>query len=100
MSVICKEDLLADIEETVVFSGRVSHVSAEMRGANKVIERIRVAPTISESVVESQGCKFCKSKTFDAVGLDDDYGVYFSTGYSRPPEHEKFRFCPNCGKKL
>ena len=96
MSLICKEDLLKDIEETVVFSGRASHVSAEMRGANKVIDRIKAATALSE---DHGGCKFCLNDKFESVGLDD-HGVYLICGSSRPPEHEKFRFCPNCGKKL
>ena len=96
MSVICREDLLVDIEATVVFSGRADHVNAEIRGANKVIDRIKAAPALSES---HSGCKFCLNDKFEAVGLND-HGVYLSCGNSRPPEHEKFRFCPNCGKKL
>ena len=93
---ICKEDLLKDIEESVVFSGKLGIAGAEMRGANKVIDRIRVAPALSES---RGGCKYCLNKKFVAVGLDV-HGVYLSCGNSRPPEHEKFKFCPNCGKKL
>lgn len=99
VSLICREDLLQDIAESVVFSCRVGVESAEMRGANKILERIRVAPAISESP-ESSGCEFCQSDKFEAVGLSHDYGVYLSCGLSRPPENEKFRFCPNCGKKL
>lgn len=52
---INREDLLKDLEETVVFSGREGHVSAEMRGANKVISRIKAAPTIE--VYKSQCVK-------------------------------------------
>ena len=96
MSLICKEDLLKDIEETVVFSGKAGYVSAEMQGANKVIDRIHSALAVSES---HGGCKFCLNDKFESVGLND-HGVYMSCGSSRPPEHEKFRFCPNCGKKL
>ena len=96
MSVICREDLLQDISESVVFTVRVGVESAEMRGANKVIDRIKAAPALSE---DHGGCKFCLNDKFEAVGLDD-HGVYLSCGNSRPPEHEKFRFCPNCGNKL
>ena len=78
MSAICREDLLKDIEESVVCSGKVDHANAELRGVNKVIERIRIASAVYES----------------------HDGVYLSCGCSRPPEHGKFRFCPNCGTKL
>ena len=100
MSLICKEDLLQDIAESVVFTVRVGVESAEMRGANKVLDRIHVAPVVSESVDSRSGCKYCNGNTFEAVGLDEYYGVYLSSGYSLPPEHEQFKFCPNCGKKL
>ena len=95
MSVICREDLLKDIEESVVFPVSMD-IEAKLHGATKVIERIKAAPALSE---DYGGCKFCLNDKFEAVGLDD-HGVYLSCGNSRPPEHEKFRFCPNCGKKL
>ena len=47
---IDREKLLQDIEQSVVFSARTGTVSAEMRGARKVVERIRRAP--AASVVE------------------------------------------------
>ena len=96
VSLICREDLLQDIHETVLFSGRTDHVSAELRGANKVMDRIRVAPAVSDT---HGGCEYCESGSFDTVGLRDKR-VYLCGGNSIPPEHEKFRFCPNCGKKL
>ena len=42
-----REELIKDINETVVFTVRkgVQLPTAEMRGANKVIERIKSAPT-------------------------------------------------------
>ena len=43
---IDREKLLQDIEQSVVFSARTGTVSAEMRGARKVVERIRRAPAI------------------------------------------------------
>ena len=41
---IDREALLKDIEESVVFSGRAGHISPEMRGANKITDRIKSAP--------------------------------------------------------
>ena len=96
MSLICREDLLTDIEETLVFSGKIGVVNAEMRGANKVVDRIKAAPEISDS---HGGCVYCENEKFETVGLNE-HGVYLCCGSSVPPVHEKFRFCPNCGKKL
>ena len=44
---ISLEALLTDIDETVIFSARKGTTlpTAEMRGANKVIDRIKSAPT-------------------------------------------------------
>ena len=47
--------LMEDIEQTVRFSCRDGVPSAEMRGANKVIDRIEVAPTISPDEVRGVG---------------------------------------------
>ena len=67
VTLICKEDLLQDIADSVVFTCRVGVESAEMRGANKVLDRIRVAPAVSDS---RSGCKLCLNDKFEAVGLD------------------------------
>lgn len=46
MKYIDADALLADVDETVIFSVRSEKKpNAEMRGANKVIDRIRCAPT-------------------------------------------------------
>lgn len=54
-----REELLKDINETVVFTVRngVKLPTSEMRGANKVIDRIKSAPTAD--VVEVVRCKDC-----------------------------------------
>ncbi len=48
--------LMADIESTVVFSGRELR-NAEIRGANKVMDRIADAPTVD--AVEVVRCSKC-----------------------------------------
>ena len=55
-----REALLKDISETVVFtvSAKQTLPTTEMRGANKVIDRIKYAPTTD--VVEVVRCKDCK----------------------------------------
>lgn len=41
------------------------------------------------------GCPLCKCGGLDYAGFDSD-GLYFA----KPPAHEKFRFCPACGKPI
>jgi hypothetical protein len=53
--------LLSDISETVIFSGKPGHTSAEARGAHKVISRIREAP--AADVVEVVRCRECRHYT-------------------------------------
>lgn len=43
---IDREALLHDIEQSVVYTAREKTTSAEMRGAHKVIERIKCAPAV------------------------------------------------------
>ncbi len=53
-----RESLLKDISETVLFWGGVKLSIPEMRGSNKVIDRIKSAP--AADVVEVVRCKDCK----------------------------------------
>lgn len=54
-----REALIEDINETVVFTVRngVKLPTSEMRGANKVIDRIKSAPTAD--VIEVVRCMHC-----------------------------------------
>lgn len=52
-----REALFMDLSETLIFSGRPGEASAEVRGANKVISRIKNAPTAD--VVEVVRCGEC-----------------------------------------
>lgn len=52
--------LLKDIDESVVFSVRSGKTSSEIRGANKIIDRIKNAPTADVvEVVRCKDCMFC-----------------------------------------
>lgn len=56
-----REALMQDISETVVFSVRsdAKLPTSEMRGANKVIDRIKSAPTADVvAVVRCRNCKY------------------------------------------
>lgn len=63
-----REKLLKDISDTVVFTVRKGTPlpTTEMRGANKVIDRIKSAPTAD--VVKVVRCRNCKHKV-DALGI-------------------------------
>lgn len=57
--------LLKDISESVVFSVRDAKTSPELRGARKIIDRIKNAPTADVVEVKTVGlknmmwCPFC-----------------------------------------
>lgn len=48
---ISRQALLKDVEETVVFSARPDKPSAEIRGANKILDRIKAAPSVDAVVL-------------------------------------------------
>lgn len=48
---------------------------------------------------ESKRCGLCDGSALESVGLDNT-GIYFSGGSSRPPQDQRFRFCPKCGRNL
>ncbi len=77
--------LLVDIDEAVIISGRLGETNAEMRGANKVTHRIKVAKAVDAvEVVRCKDCKHweeikhghgwcCASTPNHALTKDDDY---------------------------
>lgn len=76
-----RSELLEDIAESVVHTVRVGYPSPEVRGANKVIDRIKSAPVAD--VVEVVRCKDCEDYNghryceYHAVPvLDDDFCSY------------------------
>ena len=94
-----REALLKNISETVLFSvrGGAELPTPEMRGSNKVIDRIKSAPTAD--VVEVVRCKDCMfSETIKSI-IDGGtmrvchYGVYRQ---SAPDMH----YCSHGHKKM
>ena len=47
---------------------------------------------------EAWNCDLCNSGNLQHAGFDDR--IYLSCGSSRPPENERFQFCPKCGRPL
>ncbi len=78
MAHIDRDNLLKDISESVVFSGRSGIPSAEVRGANKVIDRIKSAPAADVAeVVRCKDCKYCEhSYPAKAIGEEALEGWY------------------------
>ena len=81
---INREELLKDIEDSVRFSTR-NGVSAELRGAHKIVDRIKSAPTVD--VVEVVRCKDCKCLTEDGFCWEKINSV---VGYKIPNPYD---FC-------
>lgn len=90
--------LFSDIDETVVISGRIN-TNAEMRGANKIIDRIKAAPTIDAEPVKHGGWimqeDYCDDEYFECSSCKEHF--YFLTGR---PETNGYLFCPYCGAKM
>lgn len=45
-------------------------------------------------------CKLCEGDELDTAGIKDFFGryIYLCGGNSKPPENERFQFCPKCGR--
>ena len=82
------EALLSDISESVLFTvrGGVKTPTAEMRGANKVIDRIKSAP--AADVVDVVRCKDCKYWV-----EEKDFGMFCSHWGSTLAESQADDFC-------
>lgn len=81
-----REALLQDIEESVLFTVRPGYPSAEIRGANKITDRIKSAPTAD--VVEVVRCKDCK--------FAFPYrNYYFCENEDSPFTNSDWAVCPN-----
>lgn len=92
-----REALIEDINETVVFTVRkgVQLPTAEMRGANKVIDRIKSAPTAD--VVEVRHGEWIHSKTYyDA----DECNCSLCGQLMTTAKGIRKNYCPNCGAKM
>lgn len=102
---IKRDALLEDIEHSVVFNVRPGVPSAELRGANKIIDRIRSAP--AADVVEVRHGRWMRTDAFphhvycsvcSATYVPNDRWQIWEDG---PGEGGLPRnYCPNCGAKM
>jgi len=79
--------LLKDIGESVVFTVRNAETSPELRGARKIIDRIKQSPTAD--VVEVVRCKDCKHcQQYQKWNFDKYLGCNFNEEiYEVEPNH-------------
>lgn len=109
-----REALLHDIEQSVVYTAREKITSAEMRGARKIIERIKCAPAV-EPIYIHEPTKGEFKRMAAQMG-------YVQVVHGRWVEKEKYTFgimydcslcenrildnghpwnyCPNCGADM
>lgn len=109
-----REALLQDIEQSVVYTARDKDASAEMRGANKVIERIKCAP-VAEPVYLHEPTKSEFKRMAVQLGYapvvhgnwvqrrTSMYCTYCGIGLkicngARNPR--SYNYCPNCGARM
>ena len=86
---INREELLKNINDSVVFSTR-NGVSAELRGARKIVDRIRSAPACD--VVEVVHSKWIKRNNERRCPICDFF--YMTNGTT------VYNLCPMCGAKM
>ena len=85
-----REALCQDIESSVVFSAR-NAPSAEMQGANKIMERIKLAPAADVAPKVNGRCDYCK----DGRSFIGQTILIANDG-----KCHTIHYCPNCGAKM
>ena len=113
---IDREALLHDIEQSVVYTVRGKITSAEMRGARKIIERIKCAPAVEPIYIHEPTKSEFKRP---AVQMDyapvvhgrwiykGEYAVCTECGGRSGTQYDGVeliplmtQFCQNCGAKM
>ena len=89
MAYIDKDLLLKDISESVVFSVKGS-CSPEFRGARKIIDRIKNAPTAGVAEV----------KHGEWICLEAEIGLYCCSLCEHKILRTECNYCPECGAKM
>lgn len=107
---IDREALLKDIGESVVFTVRSGQPSAELKGANKIIDRIKSAPTADvvevrhgEWVVNAwDGKDWCITPYIPRQHTDPFCSRCKEPAMrgTRSGQYEASIYCPNCGAKM
>ena len=88
--------LLQDIEESVRFTVRPDRPSAEIRGANKITDRIKSAPTADVVEVRHGEWKIESDPINDPKG----YFIRIVCSECGLKTGQKSNYCPNCGADM
>ena len=77
--------------------GNYAMYSTELSFVNAALAALR---PVSQEQVEKvfPCCDLCSSGKLDWAGFRDR--IYLCGGNNIPPENERFRFCPKCGKPM
>ena len=98
-----RKALMHDIMRTVIVSEKTGYTNPELKGINKVIDRIKAQPT-----ADVQEVKYGKNVTTEHP-VDEficsECGIVFKDFSEYIPEEDVYRefyfkYCPNCGAKM
>lgn len=117
-----REALLHDIEQSVVYTAREKITSAEMRGAHKIIERIKCAPAVEpiyirkptksefkrmavqlgyEQVAHGRWIPVENGAWAECSECGEGYDVSDNGGMPAFKLYRNcYKYCPNCGAKM
>lgn len=113
-----REALLHDIEQSVVYTAREKITSAEMRGAHKIIERIKCAPAVEPIYIHEPTkdvapvvhgrCPICSGRKILTQDCDNGYSVEVDAEQGEMSIWQgdtcltviSIDYCPNCGAKM
>ena len=85
---IDREALLQDIEQSVVFSARTGTESAEMRAARKIVDRIRMAPSLITLTPPNEPLIPCDLCRYNLPSSCDGKPCCMCPAKAAPPEEE------------
>ena len=91
-----REALLQDIEDSVRFTVKTGTISPEMRGVNKIIDRIKCAPVADVVPVRHGRWKLVGA---DRRGRGGEWKCDGRDGCGKLYPHKCY-YCPNCGAKM